>query len=64
MREACVNDIAAEFTSIMELNANEAHGLMDRLLSRQPRRMPDSGRKHRRDPRRHAARKSARTDNA
>lgn len=61
MREACVNDIAAEFISIMELNANEAHGLMDRLLSRQPRKQPHSGRKHRRDSRRNAGRKAAKS---
>jgi hypothetical protein len=48
MREACLSDIAAEFVSIMEVNPNEAHGLLDRLLTRQPRELPKSGRKRQR----------------
>jgi len=58
MREACLNDIAAEFVSTMEVNANEAHGLLDRLLTRQPRELPKSGRKRHRSSRDREGRKS------
>ena len=59
MHQACLSDIAAELVSTMELNFNEAQGLLHRILDRRPDRLTpksNSARGRRQKRRRSAAR--------
>jgi len=60
MHQACLSDIAAELVSTMELNFNEAQGLLHRILDRRPDQLTpkSNGARGRRQKRRRSAARS------